>query len=667
MSVSIFTKELTQKIGDNLVLVFQTPMAIVDHSAHGLYQSTDWRYEAWGKAPNLAKRLLKAAATRSFGMQRFDQNQHLAIVPMLNKGETVGYLIADLANQAETEQEAIVQALFRALADISIYMPNPEAELVSFQPEKLKILLQKGLLSHEEALRKAIDRVVDLCRVDTAVLAYLDEQQANFTYGYTRSSEDSLQPCLKDCGLSWWALQTKEPVIVSNPSHDARCSGQNVNCATLKLFICWPLFVGENSFGVLKLRFFQVADLEDWQLDIISQLAVFMSYVIHDSFVAVERADRIRKNSAINELISVAKSSIDLEKLFRLTERLIKNNICPVKQVVISLRADGHLQSNENQCQSDTILNTDRLEFPITLQGHRVGALSLVGINGSLSIDDQEFLGTIIQLLSMAIQGRKPSGTGAEETVMALCWALQVYNQELASHAKLMKDWVGGFARWLSIPEDELQTIQWAGQLQDIGKIKSFHSESPSHVLIGEKILSDYPSLESVAKLVHCHHELYDGTGYPEGLSGSAIPLGARIMLIINDFIMAGQGFAFPDDHWKALTHISLQSGKSYDPNLLTALRNFLHELYGKEEANYLLEKQQKVKEKGKLKHLGLTPRELEILTCLGKGMNNREMAQLLFLSEKTVKTHVTRVLKKLEVSDRTKAAVYAVQISQVK
>lgn len=57
-----------------------------------------------------------------------------------------------------------------------------------------------------------------------------------------------------------------------------------------------------------------------------------------------------------------------------------------------------------------------------------------------------------------------------------------------------------------------------------------------------------------------------------------------------------------------------------------------------------------------------LTRRELEVLRCIVDGMSNKECAQSLFISEKTVKNHITNLLRKLEVADRTQAAVYAVQ-----
>lgn len=57
-----------------------------------------------------------------------------------------------------------------------------------------------------------------------------------------------------------------------------------------------------------------------------------------------------------------------------------------------------------------------------------------------------------------------------------------------------------------------------------------------------------------------------------------------------------------------------------------------------------------------------LTVREREVLTLLANGSNNKEIAEALFITEQTVKSHVSKILQKLEVEDRTKAAVYALK-----
>ncbi|MDT3699986.1 MAG: response regulator transcription factor, partial [Thermincola sp.] len=58
-----------------------------------------------------------------------------------------------------------------------------------------------------------------------------------------------------------------------------------------------------------------------------------------------------------------------------------------------------------------------------------------------------------------------------------------------------------------------------------------------------------------------------------------------------------------------------------------------------------------------------LSPREREVLFCLGKGLSNKKIADQLFISENTVKKHVSQIMAKLNFSDRTQAALYASQL----
>jgi NarL family two-component system response regulator LiaR len=63
----------------------------------------------------------------------------------------------------------------------------------------------------------------------------------------------------------------------------------------------------------------------------------------------------------------------------------------------------------------------------------------------------------------------------------------------------------------------------------------------------------------------------------------------------------------------------------------------------------------------------GLTEREQEVLALIAEGLSNREIAQRVFISEKTVKTHVSSILGKLNLDDRTQAAIYALKHGGIK
>jgi len=102
----------------------------------------------------------------------------------------------------------------------------------------------------------------------------------------------------------------------------------------------------------------------------------------------------------------------------------------------------------------------------------------------------------------------------------------------------------------MSFSTEELQALEFSGLLHDVGKIgiedAILRKSGPlaleewaimqSHPLIGANIMVEVPFLQMASDLVLYHHERYDGTGYPEGLCGEDIPIGARLLAVADAF-----------------------------------------------------------------------------------------------------------------------------------
>ena len=114
-------------------------------------------------------------------------------------------------------------------------------------------------------------------------------------------------------------------------------------------------------------------------------------------------------------------------------------------------------------------------------------------------------------------------------------------------------------------PSRELRTLRQAAELHDVGKLaipeEILSKPGPlsddewefvrRHTLIGERILGAAPALGAAAKLVRSTHEHWDGTGYPDGLAGAEIPLGARIIAVCDAFdaMTSPRPYARADEH----------------------------------------------------------------------------------------------------------------------
>lgn len=135
-------------------------------------------------------------------------------------------------------------------------------------------------------------------------------------------------------------------------------------------------------------------------------------------------------------------------------------------------------------------------------------------------------------------------------TLWALVAALDAREHEVSNHSQRVVRYTLAIARRMGVPEAELPDIGRGALLHDLGKIGISDSillkpgkltdeewvEMRKHPQIGHDILKGIPFLGVPAEIVLCHQERYDGGGYPRGLAGDAIPLGARIFAITDTF-----------------------------------------------------------------------------------------------------------------------------------
>ena len=138
---------------------------------------------------------------------------------------------------------------------------------------------------------------------------------------------------------------------------------------------------------------------------------------------------------------------------------------------------------------------------------------------------------------------RRSSAT--RQTRDILLQVLHEREPELGDHLKGVAKLALGVGARLELVAEQLDEIVRAAELHDVGKMaipdEILRKPGPltdeewafvrQHTIIGERILGAAPALLPVAKLVRASHEHYDGSGYPDGLAGDAIPLGARIVV----------------------------------------------------------------------------------------------------------------------------------------
>ena len=136
------------------------------------------------------------------------------------------------------------------------------------------------------------------------------------------------------------------------------------------------------------------------------------------------------------------------------------------------------------------------------------------------------------------------------QSLLGLANALEAKDPYTRGHSERVGAWSRRIALGLGLTSTEVETIAQAGLLHDIGKIgvpedilrkrgaldAAEWSVMRRHPLIGAQIVSPFECLAGAAVVIRHHHERRDGSGYPDGLIGEAIPLGARIVAVADVF-----------------------------------------------------------------------------------------------------------------------------------
>jgi response regulator RpfG family c-di-GMP phosphodiesterase len=142
-------------------------------------------------------------------------------------------------------------------------------------------------------------------------------------------------------------------------------------------------------------------------------------------------------------------------------------------------------------------------------------------------------------------------------------------------------------AEAMGLSEEEVDRVDLAGRVHNVGNLAIpdailnkpgalFNEEFEimcTHSEIGARIVAAAPSLAHVAPLVRSHHERYDGRGYPDGLAGEKIPIGARIIAVCAAFVAMMRQRPFSDAITveEAIAEIRKHSGSQFDPNVAQA------------------------------------------------------------------------------------------------
>lgn len=179
-------------------------------------------------------------------------------------------------------------------------------------------------------------------------------------------------------------------------------------------------------------------------------------------------------------------------------------------------------------------------------------------------------------------------------TIKALAEAVDARDPHTVDHSTKVSELCTALAQVMDLPDEEVQVIGLAALVHDVGKVgvhdevllkdgpltADERHEMELHTLLGERILAP-TRIDEVLPIVRSHHEHWDGSGYPDGLVGSDIPLGARVLAICDAFdaITTGRSYQAARTAEEALAELKSYAGTHFDPELTATFTRFVRRL----------------------------------------------------------------------------------------
>jgi diguanylate cyclase (GGDEF)-like protein len=266
--------------------------------------------------------------------------------------------------------------------------------------------------------------------------------------------------------------------------------------------------------------------------------------------------------------------------------------------------------------ETDTTQALQALErILLELEAFRVGRVESPAVSAGVAqwqrpLDAEQLLDLAIARLGVASSlgggraeaGDSPSeptpepGRGAQgDVVAALAEALTERDRYTGEHSESVVELVARVARGLALSDREIDNVKAAALLHDIGKVaipdSILNKPAPldhdewqimrEHPVIGERILRAIPGMGAIARIVRHEHERFDGSGYPDGIAGDGIPIGARIILACDAYhaMTSDRPYRLSMPHAEAIRELAKSAGTQFDPAVTEVLIGCLYGL----------------------------------------------------------------------------------------
>lgn len=226
------------------------------------------------------------------------------------------------------------------------------------------------------------------------------------------------------------------------------------------------------------------------------------------------------------------------------------------------------------------------LIIPIIVEDKVIGVINLE--NTSLGPDTIDLLRSFSEGAAVAVNNARLYQKIQDsyfEITKALAQAIEAKDPYTHGHSERVMEYAVQIAQKLDLPEEEKELLKYAAMLHDIGKIgvrgivlnnpngltNEEYDEIKKHPAVGEGIIQPIELLQPIRQFIKHHHEWYNGKGYPDGLSGENIPLGARILAVADayDAMKSDRPYRKALTEETAIQELKRGSSTQFDPKIV--------------------------------------------------------------------------------------------------
>jgi diguanylate cyclase (GGDEF)-like protein/putative nucleotidyltransferase with HDIG domain len=229
----------------------------------------------------------------------------------------------------------------------------------------------------------------------------------------------------------------------------------------------------------------------------------------------------------------------------------------------------------------------------IAALSREVHTAEMLAASARAALDDARSAGGGKAMLSVGERSDEELTGAHMDVIAALASALGERDRYTGDHSESVVEMAARVAESLGLATDEVVRIRTAALLHDIGKVgvpdEILHKPGAlddheweimrQHPEIGERILRAIPGMGLIAKIVRHEHERWDGNGYPDGIEGREIPIGARIILACDAYhaMTSDRPYRKAMSHSEAFAELTANAGSQFDPDVVEALIGYLY------------------------------------------------------------------------------------------